>query len=84
MTIYNGELIAGGAFWAADGVRCDHIARWDGSLWQPVGSGLNHSAYSLTVYDGELIAGGEFTIAGAATHAVRDSFSRRDFAISVS
>jgi hypothetical protein len=68
LTIYNGELIAGGHFTTAGGVPCSHIARWDGSVWQPLGSGMAGGyftvVYALTVYNGELIAGGWFTTAG--------------------
>ena len=64
LTIYNGELIAGGWFTTAGGVPCNNIARWDGSAWQPLGSGTNSSVAALTIYNGELIAGGGFTTAG--------------------
>ena len=41
LTVYNGELIAGGWFTTAGGVTCNCIARWDGSAWQPLGSGMS-------------------------------------------
>ena len=66
LTIYNGDLVAGGAFTNAGGIDANHIARWDGITWQPFGSGINGVVYSLTVYDGELIAGGAFKIANGA------------------
>ena len=31
LTVYNGELIAGGDFTTAGGVTCNYIARWNGS-----------------------------------------------------
>ncbi len=65
LTVYNGELIAGGYFTKAGGVDANNIARWDGNNWQPLGSGMNNYVYALTVYNGELIAGGDFTKAGA-------------------
>jgi hypothetical protein len=58
LTVYNGELIAGGGFTYAGGVTCNYIARWNGSQWQPLGTGMNNWVYALTVYNGELIAGG--------------------------
>jgi len=64
LTVYNGELIAGGGFTTASGIPCSYIARWDGTYWRPLGSGMNGRVWALTVYDGELIAGGEFTTAG--------------------
>jgi len=67
LTVYNGELIAGGEFSTAGGVTCNRIARWNGSTWQPLGTGMTAPVLALTVYDGELIAGGTFTTAGGVT-----------------
>ena len=64
LTIYNGDLIAGGYFTNAGGVAAYYVARWDGSAWDSLGSGMNGFVFSLTVYNGEVIAGGEFTTAG--------------------
>ena len=64
LTVYNGELIAGGKFTAAGGTPANYIARWDGATWSPLGSGMNFIVTALTVYNGELIAGGGFSIAG--------------------
>jgi len=66
LTVYNDELIAGGSFDAAGDVACNRIARWSGSTWEPLGSGLNASVQALTVYNNEPIAGGWFTAAGSA------------------
>lgn len=62
----NGELVAGGIFTMAGGVTCNNIARWDGSVWQPLGAGLTGNApyvFALTVSNDELIAGGSFAAA---------------------
>ena len=74
MAIYDGDLIAAGQFTRAGGVPCDHIARFDGSAWGPLGSGMHIDPYygsasvsALMVYNGELIAGGYFTTAGGQT-----------------
>jgi hypothetical protein len=64
LTIYNGELIAGGYFTTAGGNAASYIARWDGATWQALGSGMNNVVNVLTIYNGELIAGGEFWTAG--------------------
>ena len=46
----------------------DYIAKWDGSSWAALGSGLNGSVHALTVFDDgggpALYAGGSFTSAG--------------------
>jgi uncharacterized repeat protein (TIGR01451 family) len=71
LAVYDGDLIAGGSFGAADGVAVSKIARWDGHDWSPLGSGIAGSSTTrvntLAVYDGELIAGGTFTEAGGVT-----------------
>jgi hypothetical protein len=64
VTIYNGELIAGGIFASIGGVAANRIARWNGVSWQPLGSGLSDAVQSLTVYNGELVVGGLFQTAG--------------------
>jgi hypothetical protein len=67
LTVYNGDVIAGGFFTNAGGVSANYIARWDGSQWHPLGSGMDAGVRSLTVYNGDLIAGGQFTTAGGVT-----------------
>lgn len=62
--VYNGDLIVGGKFTAAGGVNADHIARWDGSAWHPLGLGVNGKVNALIVMNGLLYVGGEFTSAG--------------------
>jgi hypothetical protein len=61
----NGDLVAGGNFTAAGGVAANNIARWDGSSWSPLGSGMNGTVRALTVLpNGDIVAGGNFTTAG--------------------
>jgi hypothetical protein len=67
----SGELIVGGEFSVAGTVVANGIARWDGTSWSPLGSGLtlgsglNGGVYALAeLPNGDLVAGGEFTIAG--------------------
>jgi HYR domain-containing protein len=61
-------LYAGGGFPSAGGVPASNIARWDGTSWSALGSGLNGGVASLVVHDDgngpALYAGGFFTIAG--------------------
>jgi hypothetical protein len=67
LAVYNNELIAAGLFDTAGGVLVNNIARWNGTSWSPLGSGINAKVLSLTVYNNELIAGGEFTTAGGVS-----------------
>ena len=66
-------LYAGGQFTTAGGVNANRIAKWDGSTWSPLGSGMGelhdfNAVSALTVFDDgfgpALYAGGDFTIAG--------------------
>ena len=60
-------LVVGGDFTVAGDVIANNIAAWDGTTWQPLGSGMGGDwpyVHALTVYNGELIAGGYFTTAG--------------------
>jgi hypothetical protein len=57
-------LYAGGTFWTAGGVVVNRIARWDGSSWSALGSGMDSHVWALTVFDDgdgpALHAGGSF------------------------
>lgn len=61
-------LYAGGAFTSAGGNSADYIAKWDGTTWSPLGSGMNNQVRTLAVFDDgsgpALYAGGSFTTAG--------------------
>ena len=61
-------LYAGGGFTTAAGVAANYIAKWNGSSWSQLGSGMNSFVYALTVFDDgsgpALYAGGFFTTAG--------------------
>ena len=64
-----GNLYAGGQFTTAGGVAANHIAKWDGSAWSALGSGMSETGYpyvSALVLDGagHLYAGGNFDTAG--------------------
>ena len=63
---YNGELYAGGFFTIAGGVSTNHIAKWNGTSWSPLGSGMDSHVTSLAAYNGELYAGGFFSTAGGS------------------
>jgi len=70
-------LYAAGSFTNIGGVEAGCIARWNGSSWSPLGSGLNGPVHALAVFDDgtgrALYAGGEFTSAGGvgAAHIAR-------------
>jgi hypothetical protein len=67
-------LYAGGYFTQAGGVPANRIAKWDGTNWSALGSGISGASdpqvYALCVYDDgtgpALYVGGSFTHAGSA------------------
>lgn len=74
----NGDLVAGGTFVTAGGIAASRVARFDGTNWHALGSGMG-SAYNTTVNtlavltNGDLLAGGYFDTAGGihATNIAR-------------
>ena len=62
------NLYAGGDFTTAGGVPANNIAKWDGSAWSALGSGMDAQlvagVYALAVSGTDLYAGGYFTTAG--------------------
>jgi hypothetical protein len=65
-------LYAGGRFTTADGLGANQIARWDGSGWSTLGSGLDahpvltEGVRALASFRGRLAAGGDFLDASGA------------------
>lgn len=58
----NGDLVVGGQFVTAGSAVCNSIARWDGSNWSAMGSGVDYYVWSLhTMRNGDLIVGGAFS-----------------------
>jgi hypothetical protein len=88
LTTYNAELVAAGRFISAGGVPCDSIARWDGTVWRPLGSGLGSQGQdwvdTLVVHNGELIGGGRFRAAGGGRIARWDGSSWQPLASGMS
>ena len=64
------DIYAGGQFDTAGGVTVNNIAKWDGSGWSPLGSGMNDAdvftsgVFALAVSGTDAYAGGKFTTAG--------------------
>jgi PKD repeat protein len=61
------NLYAGGYFRTAGGVAANYIAKWDGSEWSALGTGLDDCVNDLTCGGGNLYAGGAFTTAGGVS-----------------
>lgn len=64
-TIYDTELVVAGNFrenWG--GGLGNYISRWNGSSWEPLGSGLDAQAHALAVVGTSVYVGGRFLNAG--------------------
>jgi hypothetical protein len=55
---------AAGEFTRAGGIAATNIAKWNGSGWSALGSGIGGSVFALAVSGSDLYAGGIFTTAG--------------------
>jgi hypothetical protein len=68
LEVYKGSLIVGGNFReTGTGLFVDRIARWDGTNWHRMLTGMNDRVQALYTYTGGdslLYSGGEFTSAG--------------------
>lgn len=59
-----GNLYAGGWFTSAGGVFCANVAKWDGTVWSPLGDGISQEVFAVTFdKSGNLYVGGEDGIA---------------------
>jgi len=67
------DLVAGGQFFTFGGGPSRFVTKWNGSVWSPLGSGMNNQVTALAAFDDDgpgpnataLFAGGNFTRAGA-------------------
>lgn len=70
IAVWQGELYVGGAFLDASGnPLADNVARWTGSAWEAVGSGLNRQVSVLLPAGDRLYAGGNFFDVGGDADA---------------
>jgi len=65
LAVSGSDLYAGGWFTTAGGIPVDNIARWNGSSWTALGSGMNSRVSALAVSGSALYAGGVFTSPGS-------------------
>jgi hypothetical protein len=67
LAISGGYVYAAGNFTNAGGVTVTNIARWNGSTWSAVGSGLDNQASAMAVNGSDVYVGGNFIKAGGVT-----------------
>ena len=64
----SGNLYAGGDFIMAGGIAVNYIAKWNGTSWSALGTGMSAAVHALTLdSSGNLYAGGAFATAGGTT-----------------
>lgn len=62
------DVYVGGDFTTAGSISASRVAKWNGSSWSSLGTGINSSVLALAVDgNGSLYAGGTFAQAGGAT-----------------
>jgi hypothetical protein len=73
LAVSGGNLYVGGSFTAVGGVSATNIAKWDGSTWSALGSGIGGGDYTevfaLALSGIDLYAGGNFVLAGGKVSA---------------
>ena len=61
MAVSGGDLYAGGRFTTAGGVPANYLAKWNGSSWSALSSGVDYIVRALAVSGNDLYVGGYFT-----------------------
>jgi len=64
IAISGSDVYAGGRFRTAGGLPANGIAKWDGSSWSPLGSGLNGAVFAIATGGSNVYVGGPFSTAG--------------------
>jgi hypothetical protein len=64
LAVSGSDLYAGGGFITAGGGAANYMAKWNGSSWSGLGSGMDSSVNALVLSGSDLYAGGGFTTAG--------------------
>jgi hypothetical protein len=68
----NGDLYATGDFATMGGQAAANVAKWNGAIWQALGSGINNAGSVVAVADSGLVyVSGPFTSAGGLSLADR-------------
>ena len=69
LAVIGADLYVGGSFitittGSGSSIKANYIAKWDGTQWSALGSGMDASVVSLAVIGSVLYAGGYFTTSG--------------------
>jgi hypothetical protein len=66
LAVSGGDLYVGGYFTTAGGSAANCVAKWNGSSWSALGSGLGGTVSALAMSGSDLYVGGTFTTAGGS------------------
>ncbi|NIR69773.1 T9SS type A sorting domain-containing protein [candidate division KSB1 bacterium] len=64
IVVVGGEVYVGGNFTSAGQISANNIAKWNGSNWSALGSGVNGEVEGMAVVGSNVYVGGEFDAAG--------------------
>jgi trimeric autotransporter adhesin len=67
LAVSGNTLYAGGDFTTTGGAAANYVARWNGSSWSTLSSGMNGDVNALTMSEDTLYAGGYFTTTGGTS-----------------
>jgi hypothetical protein len=59
--VLNDQLYVGGDFTMICGVSANRVARWNGTSWFAMGTGMDNTVRALLVMGSNIVAGGDFT-----------------------
>jgi hypothetical protein len=65
IAIDNGSIVAAGEFTRIGHVPANHVARWNGASWEPLGPGIDENVNALAIHQGTLVA----ALEGGALHS---------------
>jgi hypothetical protein len=70
VAVSGSDVYVGGYFTAAGGVEANNIAKWNGSVWSALGSGIDGPVLALAVSGSNVYAGGSFRTAGSEARSI--------------
>lgn len=71
IAISSSDAYVGGFFTTADGSPANYIAKWNGSTWSALGTGMDNWVIAIAVSGTDVYAGGYFTTAGGTCNKLR-------------
>jgi hypothetical protein len=67
LAVSGSNVYAGGAFTTAGGIAANRVAKWSGSNWSALGTGVDNDVSALALSGSDLYVGGTFRTAGGNT-----------------